>query len=109
MLVRDDHNRVGIVAEHAACPSKAWLREQVNPISEVDASAQWWTVQPLDGGLILSPEPLLAPLRPATYDDFLLAVEGANVAGRKSLATLFPDYVARARTTLENRGTDSEP
>src|SRR5688572_17952705 len=107
MLVRDDHNRLGIVGDRTVRPSKAWLHEQLHPISESDAAAQWWTVHPLDGGLILSPEPLLLPLRRAGYDDFLLAVEGANVEGRKSLAALFPEYVARARTTVENQGKDS--
>jgi hypothetical protein len=103
MIVRDDHDRLGIVAERANRPSPRWLREQLHPISEADAAAQWWTVHPLDGGLILSPETLLSPIRRTTYDDFLVAVEGANVAGRKSLAAQFPEYVERARSARAGR------
>ena len=99
MLVRDDHGRIGIVAEPARRPAASWLREQIHPISEHDASGQWWAVQPLEGGSILSPENLLKPLRPATYDDFLAAVDGANETGRRSLASLFPSYVQRAMSS----------
>lgn len=103
ILVRDDHGRLGIVAERTHRPSEAWLRQQLHPMSDADVATPWWTVQPLDGGLILSPEPLLIPLRRATYDDFLAAAEGANVEGRKSLAALFPEYLDRARSTVEHK------
>ena len=57
---------------------------------------------PLDGGLVLVPEPLLEVIRPASYEDFLVAADHANVAGRKYLATLFPEYVDRV--LVERRG-----
>lgn len=103
-VVLDDHKRLGIVAEKRPQPSAAWLAEQRHPVSEAHVGAQWWAVMPLTGGLILSPEPLLQPLRRASYEDFTEAVEGANEHGRRSLATLFPEYVQRALGKAASRG-----
>ena len=89
-------------SERTKRPSQAWLRAQLHPITEGAAAAAWWKVLPLEGGLILSPEPLLTPIRRTTYEDFIAAVEGANIEGRKRLAALFPEYVGRARMTVEN-------
>jgi hypothetical protein len=102
LLVRDRYDRLGIVRDRAKRPSESWLRDQERPISDEHASGAWWTVLPLTGGAVLSPEPLLTPLRQATYEDFLQAVESANQAGVKSLAALFPDYAQTALRTNRN-------
>ena len=95
-VARDDHDRVGIVVEKRSRPSAKWLADQIHAPSAEDMTAQWWAVMPFQGGLVLCPETRLIALRPATYEDFLQAVEGANDHGRSSLATLFPEYVRRA-------------
>ena len=55
------------------------------------------------GATFSAPEPLLRPLRDATYDDFLIAVDHGNEAARKSLAELFPAYVLRAAASVGKR------
>jgi hypothetical protein len=97
LLVRDDFGRPGIVCARKERPSEAWINEHLHAeeIRKLDASAPWWGVMPLDGGLILVPEAMIEVIRPATYEDFLVASDHANVAGRKYLATLFPHYVDR--------------
>jgi hypothetical protein len=60
---------------------------------------------PLTGGLVIVPEEALEPLRPATYEDFLTAVDHANVPGRRSRADLFPEFVRRAAEEVEKRQT----
>ena len=98
MLVRDPHGRTGIVFERKERPAESWIRDQenVDDIRRLPGSVSWWSVLPLTGGLVLIPEPMLEVLRPATYEDFLAAADGANVAGRKYLALIFPEYVDRA-------------
>ena len=44
------------------------------------------------------------PLRPITAGLAEVKVEGANVAGRKSLAAQFPEYVERPRSARAGRG-----
>jgi hypothetical protein len=61
---------------------------------------------PLDGGLVVVPEPMLEVIRGASYEDFCAAADHANVDGRKYLATLFPHYVDRA---LAQRRSDVKP
>jgi hypothetical protein len=56
---------------------------------------------PLDGGLVVVPEPMLEVIRAASYEDFRAAADHA-----KYLATLFPHYVDRA---LAERRSDVEP
>ncbi len=58
----------------------------------------------MSGGYILCPEPLLVPLRLATYEDFLAAVDYASEPARRSLAELFPEYVERAKASVLGRG-----
>jgi hypothetical protein len=108
MLVRDDHGRQGIVCSRKERPSEDWINEQLHAddILKLDANVPWWGVMPLDGGLVLIPEPMMEVIRRASYEDFLMAAEHANVAGRKYLATLFPEYVDRVvaeRRSVEKR------
>jgi hypothetical protein len=58
-----------------------------SPNHETTHSAPGMT--PFKGGYALAPGPHLTCLREATYDDFLAAVDGANVAGRELLAKVF--------------------
>jgi hypothetical protein len=97
MLVRDDFGRQGIVCSRKERPPEGWINEQLHAddIRKLAPSVSWWGVMPLDGGLVLIPEPMMEVLRRASYEDFLAAVEHANVAGRQYLATLFPEYVDR--------------
>jgi hypothetical protein len=50
---------------------------------------------PFSGGYLLSPEPELQTIRPASYEDFLAAADTAAIAGRERLARVFPAYVNR--------------
>jgi len=97
LLVRDALGRQGIVCSRKDRPPEDWINEQLNAddLRKLDAKAQWWGVMPMDGGLVLVPEPMLDVIRPASYEDFLAAADNANVAGRKYLAMLFPEYVNR--------------
>lgn len=104
IVVRDQYGRVGIVLGPTDVPSDDWLAEQVNlPLESAPNETTWWHVMPLTGGLVIAPEMALEPLRPATYEDFLIAVDHANVPGRRSLAVLFPEFVRRATEELEKR------
>ena len=102
MIVRDERGNEGIVAQKEPCPSTSWLDEQINPIPRDAVSNQWWGVLTMHGGYILAPDSLLVVLRHTSYEDFLEAVEQANVAGRKSLAHLFPEYVSRAVNSVQS-------
>ncbi len=95
LLVRDALGRQGIVCSRRERPSEDWISEQLNAddIRKLAPDVPWWGVMPLDGGLVLVPEPMLVVIRPASYEDFLAAADNANIAGRKYLATLFPQYV----------------
>ena len=95
-VVRDSLGREGIVCSKEARPSQAWLKEQVNLSSDYRTTeVQWWGVMPFGGGYLLCPEPELAWLRSATFEDFLTLVDTATVHGRERLAKLFPQFVDR--------------
>ena len=98
-LVRDAHGREGIVCPRKQRPPEDWIEEQLNAndIRRLGQDVAWWGVMPLDGGLVLVPEPMLEVIRPATYEDFLVAADHANIEGRKYLATLFPQCASSAR------------
>lgn len=102
LLLLDDHNRTGIVRQLEPRPSAKWLRELVHAdeVAALPVDVRWWGVLPLDGGYVLSPEPMLRPIRETSYEDFFAAVEGGNEAARRSLAELFPDYVRRAAARI---------
>jgi hypothetical protein len=105
MVVQDDHHRVGIVRQRETRPTAKWLSEleHADQVAALPAGVVWWGVLPLDGGYVLCPEPLLVPLRVATYEDFLAAVDCGNERARRSLAELFPEYVERAKATARGR------
>jgi hypothetical protein len=86
-----------IVVESASTPDPSWIAlQQDERVRHVPADTRWWTLFPLGGGALLCAEPFLTVVREASYDDFLRAVEHANVDGQRRLAALFPDYSARA-------------
>jgi hypothetical protein len=105
-LVRDSRGRPGIVCTRKDRPSEDWIDEQLDAedIRRLDQDVPWWGVIPLDGGLVLVPEPMLEVIRPAAYEDFLVAADHANIAGRKYLATLFPHYVDRVLAERRAQG-----
>ena len=96
VVVRDSRGQIGIVREPEPAPSKHWIDEQRDAaVIKALGPTQWWGVLPFDGGYVLSPEPLLEVLREATHEDFLAAVDAANVPARAHLAKMFPQYVDR--------------
>ena len=107
MLVRDPNGRTGIVFERRERPAEGWIKDQENveAIRHLPRNTTWWSVLPLTGGLVIIPEPMLEVLRPAAYEDFLAAVDGANIAGRKYLALIFPEYVDRIITERQASGS----
>lgn len=107
LLVMDAFNREGLVCEQRERPPEDWIRDQrnVEDIRRLPPDVRWWAVMPLTGGLVIAPEPMLTVIRPATYEDFLLAADNANIAGRKSLALIFPEYVDRAVAKRQRGGT----
>jgi hypothetical protein len=98
LVVMDDYKRIGIVRRKEPRPTTKWIAEQqhAEQIAALPPDVDWWGVLPLTGGYILCPEPFLEPLRQATYEDFLTAVEYGNQDACRSLADLFPDFVNRA-------------
>jgi hypothetical protein len=106
LLVRDSRGRQGIVCTRKDRPSEDWIDEQLDAVDirKLDQDVPWWGVMPLDGGLVLAPEPMLEVIRPAAYEDFLVAADHANIAGRKYLATLFPHYVDRVLAERRAQG-----
>lgn len=97
LLVRDPFGRIGIVYERRERPSESWISDQLNveDLRTLIPGTLWWAVLPLAGGLVLVAEPMLEALRRASFEDFLEAADHANLEGRKCLALLFPEYVAR--------------
>lgn len=84
-----------IVIRRDRKPSPSWVAEQLDERMRQYEEADWWSVMPLSGGLLLVPETLLRHLRPASYEDIMKAVDHANNDGRRTLATLFPDVIAQ--------------
>ena len=104
IIIRDQYGRVGIVLRPTDVPSADWIAEQVNlPLEGRPEETVWWHVMPLTGGLVIAPDLALEPLRAATYEDFLIAVDHANVPGRQTLAQVFPEFVRRAEEEVEKR------
>jgi hypothetical protein len=85
---------IGILVGKEPQPPAKRLAEQHDARWRAHAAAEWWAVMPLNGGLLLVPEPLLRPLRAATRDDVMFAVDHANDHGRCTIADLFSDIVA---------------
>jgi hypothetical protein len=85
-----------IVIRKEEQPEATWLGEQADERLLAFKDEQWWALMPLKGGVLLMPEPLIDPVRKATYDDVMEAVEHANESGRRTLARLFPTFVAKA-------------
>ncbi|WP_029922258.1 hypothetical protein [Nevskia soli] len=96
IVVRAKHGIIGIVCSKEGRPPEDWIDEQVDS-QEIRGLGQteWWGILLFTGGYALSPGPMLEYLREASYDDFLSAVDTANVSGRKHLAKVFPAYVDR--------------
>ena len=106
LVVRDSFGRVGIVCSSELVPPEDWINEQLN-VEEIRSlgTVDWWGVMPLvGGGYLLCPGPMLVPLRPTSYEDFLAAVDSANISGREALAKLFPEYVNRLLGERRTRG-----
>lgn len=95
-LVQDPLGRRGVLCSREQPPERAWIAEHVKAEEILALEApEWWGVIPFGGGFLLWPGALLEGLRPAAYEDFLAAADGANPAGREKLALLFPQYVDR--------------
>lgn len=96
-VIRDNHQREGIVIERDKRPTAAWIRDQKDRrVASVPEEEIWWRVLPFDGGSVLVPDSLATWLRSATYDDVMKAVEGANQHGRRELAFVFPEILEAA-------------
>jgi hypothetical protein len=94
-VVRESLGREGIVLSREDTPPQTWLDEQVDAdeVKKLGPDVRWWGVMPFRGGYLLCPEPMLTWLRPASFEDFLRAVEHTGVDGRLKLAKVFPQYV----------------
>ncbi len=90
-LILDNYNRLGIVVERTGRPSQKWILEQRDTKVRSLGDCDWWNVVPLDGGLVIVPEPEARFQREATVEDALEAVEYANEAAVKTLLALFPE------------------
>jgi hypothetical protein len=86
--------REGLVVRRVERPSQSWLAEQVDERWREFSLSQWWAFMPLDGGMQLVPEPLLAYRGVASRDQIMSLVDHATPAGRRTIAALFPDLVA---------------
>lgn len=96
ILVALSHGRDrGIVSKAEGPPPEKWILEQIDESMREHRDDRWWSVMPLTGGALLLPESLLRPLGEPSYEDFLIAVDHANETGRRTLASLFPDMVAK--------------
>ena len=51
----------------------------------------------MSGGSVIVPEPLARRVRAATTEDAMRAIEHANAAAIRTLATLFPELTALAQ------------
>jgi len=107
-VVRDPFGREGIVCDKEPAPPEDWINEQAKA-EEIRnlGPVNWWGVMPFGGGYLLFPEPMLEWLRPASYEDFLAAADGANVPARESLAKMFPEYLNRLLSERRSRGASS--
>jgi hypothetical protein len=96
-VVRYQSGIEGIACFEEPVPAQDWIDDQINAeeVPELE-TASWWGVFPFDGGYLRAPDVLLTTLRQATCEDFLKAVDAANVSARKALAELFPDYAKQA-------------
>jgi hypothetical protein len=90
-LILDNYNRLGIVVERTNRPSQSWILEQRDTSVRGLGDCVWWNVMPLDGGLVIVPEPQAHLQREATVEDALQAVEYANEPAVKTLLALFPE------------------
>ena len=90
-LILDNHNRLGIVVERTSRPSQSWILEQRDTSVRTLGDCNWWNVMPLEGGLVIVPEPQAQLQREATMEDALRAVEYGNEPAVKTLLSLFPE------------------
>ena len=90
-LILDNYGRLGIVVEPTTRPSEKWILEQHDTSIRSLGDCAWWNVMPLDGGLVIVPEPEAQFQREATVEDALVAVEHANPPAVKTLLALFPE------------------
>ncbi|MCB9683657.1 MAG: hypothetical protein H6735_01290 [Alphaproteobacteria bacterium] len=91
ILVRDNHDRPGLLVHPQPRPSKSWLKAQTDRrVAATPEDDTWWHVLCLDGGAIVCPESLLTVLGPPSEADIAHAMAHANAAGRQTLTTLFP-------------------
>lgn len=106
-LILDNYYREGIVLKRAKCPTKDWInKQQDTKVKEFDENTVWWEVIPLDGGLVIIPEPLARFIREATYDDIMKAVDHANKYGRIAIAEAFPEILEEANRRLYREKED---
>lgn len=84
-IVKDNHDRIGIVVEEIDAPSPDWLSIQSDArISEI-SNSRWWRVLVFQGGSASVPEDLAVRLRKGTIEDALKLVSDAHVYRKKSL------------------------
>jgi hypothetical protein len=101
-VVKDQYGCVGIIMREDARPAESWIKEQVHMPEQAKAEGiNWWAVAPLTGGMLLAPSPVLTFLRPATYEDFVAAVDHSTDNGRRNLSALFPTFSAAALASLK--------
>lgn len=98
-LIIDNNDREGIVVERVRKPSMKWIRDQADArVREVGATT-WWHVLPMSGGSVIVPESLARRVRTATTEDVMRAIEHANFAAIRTLASLFPELTTLAQKT----------
>lgn len=93
-LAVQPEGRKGIAVAREPRPSQRWLDSQQDGRWREHADAPWWSVAPLEGGLVLVPERLLVSRGRASRDVVMQAVAHANDHGARALAAIFPEIVA---------------
>jgi hypothetical protein len=103
-LIIDNWGREAIVVERIPKPTSSWLADQTDSrMREVPFDTTWWKVLGIRGGAGAVAEPLAKFVREATIEDAMRAIEYANEAAMRTIASLFPEAVKRALQERQKR------
>lgn len=94
-VVLDSYDRLGIVDSVRERPSDEWLEAQSDDrVRLTPAGVRWFSVCPLDGGAVNSPENSTMYVRRPTIEDLRKAIRSPGGFTQEEIVKLFPEQMS---------------
>lgn len=95
-VVSDSYSRLGIVESVRERPSDEWMEAQSSDrVRQTPEGDRWFTICPLDGGAVNSPESSTEYVRRPTIEDLRKAIRSPGGFTQEEIEKLFPEQMGK--------------